>query len=452
MTRHTPRAGGPSGGLLLAAVLLLGLSPISMAQAQQAQPVDARFQPWIGCWRTTNNADMAQSGAPTQACVVPSTQVAGSVDVMLFARDSLLSRNTLPAAGTSTDKVVDDCRGTEKATWTSDHARLIMSADLTCSRNLKRVETGMMAITPEGEWLQLQHLNVGGNEATTTVRFRYNEGAALPPGVVFTGSRSNASLRLAVGAPVNGEQVLEVATQAPVGLTEVWLAELGMAFALDGKALTRLADRGMPPRVLDMMIAVSNPGAFSVRPNDALAQRGISANTIVDVPPTVSASRMSRCSLYDDFCYGPGGTGAWGMGWQYGYGAWDPFNPWFGMNSLRYGNRYGYPYGMGLSPWGGGPWGGGIYYGGGPVIVVGPPGVAQPQGRAIKGRGYTRTDGRTGGNTGESATPRSGMSGSGASSGSSGSPSGGSTSGGSSTGSSGSGSGRTAKPRPPGGL
>lgn len=314
MIRNTQRVSGASGGLLLAAVVLFGGSPMSSAHAQQAQPVDARFQPWIGCWRTIDNTDMPQSAAPTQACVVPSTQVAGSVDVMLFSRDSLLSRNTLPAAGTSAEKVVDDCRGTEKATWTSDNARLIMRADLTCARNLQRTETGMMTITPEGEWLQLQHLQVGGNEATTTVRFRYNEGAALPPGVSFTaGSRSNSSLRLAMGAPVNGEQVLDVATQTPPGLTEVWLAELGTGFDLDGKALTRLADRGMPPRVIDMMIAVSNPRAFSVRPNEAMAQRGLAANAIVEAPPTVSANRMSRCSFYDDFCYGPGGSGAWGM-------------------------------------------------------------------------------------------------------------------------------------------
>jgi hypothetical protein len=434
-----------TGGLLavvsLLSVSLLGVSPVS------AQSVDARFQPWIGCWRTIDNTDMPQaSSAPTQACVVPSTQVAGSVDVMLFARDSLLSRNALPAAGTSTEKVVDDCRGMEKATWTSDNARLIMRADLTCSGNLKRVETGMMTITPEGEWLQLQHLQVGGNEATTTVRFRYNEGAALPRGVAFSGGRSNSSLRLAVGAPVNGDQVLDVASQAPAGLTEVWLAELGVGFELDGRALARLADRGMPPRVLDMMIAISNPRTFSVRPNDAMAQRGLAANSIVEMPPSVSASRMSRCSFFDDFCYGPGGTGAWGLGWQYGYGAWDPFNPWYGMNNMRFANRFGYPYGMGLSPWGGGPWGGGIYYGGGPVIVVGPPGEAQSQGRAIKGRGYTRS----GGGSSEPATPRSGMSGSG-SGGSSGSSSG-SSGGGSSSGGSSGGSGRTAKPRPPGGL
>ncbi|HEY0930310.1 MAG TPA: hypothetical protein VGE27_10370 [Gemmatimonas sp.] len=448
MTRTLSHFRLPLGGLLFTAITVL-TAPSSGMHAQASQAVDARFQPWIGCWRTVDNTDMpSPSGAPTQACVVPSTRVAGSVDVVLFSRDSLLSRNTLPAAGTVTDKTVDDCRGSEKASWTKDNARLIMTADLTCSGGLKRVETGMMTITPEGEWLQLQHLHVGGNEATTTVRFRYNEGAAWPQGITYSGARSNSSLRLAAGAPVNGDQVLDVAAQTPTGLTEAWLAELGSGFDLDGKALARLADRGMPPRVIDMMIALSNPQAFSVRPNDAMARRGIAANAISEVPPTVTASnnRMGRCSFYDDFCYGPRGMGAWGFGWQYGMGAWDPFNPWFGMNSWRLANRFGaYPYNMGFGgPWGGGPWGGGgIYYGGGPIIVVGPPSEPQPQGRAIRGRGYTRSGGSGGG---EPATPRSGMSGGssgGSSSGSAGS------SGGSS---SGSGSGRTAKPRPPGGM
>src|SRR5690606_15268476 len=122
--------------------------------------------------------------------------------------------------GTTTDKAVDDCRGTERAAWTQDNARLIMQADLTCGGGLQRVETGMMTITPEGEWLQLQHLMVGGNEATTTVRFRYHEGAALPAGVAYTGPRSNSALRLALGAPVNGDQVLDVASKVPSGLAE----------------------------------------------------------------------------------------------------------------------------------------------------------------------------------------------------------------------------------------
>ncbi|WP_337170382.1 hypothetical protein [Gemmatimonas aurantiaca] len=448
--------GGVLPGILGSAALFaaLGVAPAfttgGVARAQSTSAIDARFQPWIGCWRTLDLTDMPKpTSAPTQACVVPSTQVAGSVDVLLYSRDSLLSRNVLPQVGSVTDKTIDDCQGRETAAWTADNARLIMRAELTCARGVKRVETGMMTITPEGEWLQLQHLQVGSNEATTTVRFRYDASGPAPAGISFGTSRSTSSLRLTAGAPVTVDQVLDVATHAPSGLTEAWIVELGMAFDLDGKTLVKLADRGMPPSVIDMMVAVSNPRAFSVRPNEAAAQRGIASSTIAAVPSgTTGINAMrSRCAMWDDFCYGPRGMGAWGFGWQYGYGAWDPWDPWYGFNSWRYASRYGYPYGMGY----GMPWGGGIYYGGGPVIVVGPStGQPQSQGRFVKGQGYTRSGGGSSG----SATPRSPVSGesrSGASSsggGASSAPAPSSSSGSSS----GEGSGRTAKPRPPGGL
>lgn len=448
--------GGVLPGLLGAAALLAApaFTPGGAAYAQSADAIDARFQPWIGCWRTLDVTDMPKpASAPTQACVVPSTQVAGSVDVLLYSRDSLLSRNALPRVGSAADRTLDDCEGRETAAWTADNARLIMRAELTCARGVKRVETGMMTITPEGEWLQLQHLQVGSNEATTTVRFRYDAIGPTPAGVSFGNSRSTSSLRLATGAPVTVDQVLDVATHAPSGLTEAWIAELGMTFDLDGKTLVKLADRGMPPRVIDMMVAVSNPEAFSVRPNEAAAQRGIASNTIAAVPSgntTVNAMR-SRCAMWDDFCYGPRGMGAWGFGWQYGYGAWDPWDPWYGLNSWRYASRYGYPYGMAYGTSYGMPWGGGIYYGGGPVIIVGPSlGPSQAQGRLVKGQGYVRSGGSVSG----AAKPRSTMSGgsgSGASTSARGASSAPAPSSGSGS-SSGEGSGRTAKPRPPGGL
>jgi hypothetical protein len=143
----------------------------------------------------------------------------------------------------------------------------------------------------------------------------------------------------------------------------------------------------------------------------------------------------------NDFCYGPGGMGAWGLGWQYGL---SPFDPW----SLRYG------YGGGLS---GGVfgYGNGYYYGNTPIIIVnrgdnGTGGSVAPQGRAVRGGGYTRASSGGGG----SPPPPSVFGGSGSGSGSSGgSGSTGGSTGGSTSGASGGGdTGRTAKPRGSGGL
>jgi hypothetical protein len=409
-------------------------TPSSVSQTA----VDPRLTPWLGCWRTIGDSP---DGSPTRACVTPSRAVAGTVDLVLYSADTVVSRQPIPRPGLAASREIDGCRGNETAEWTSDDARLILRAELRCAGGVRRVETGLLTMTTSGEWLQLQHLAVGENEATTAVRFRLEE----PPAGGVTGFPGSAeAIRLAVGAPVSPLQVLEVARRVPTGLTEAWVAELGQGFTLDGKALVKLADRGMPAPVIDLMVALSHPEVFALRPHDPLGRRGASAEAITSMAPPASGtvSRRPRCADFDDFCYGPAGMGAWGLGWRFGYGPWDPWDPW----------AYRYGYGVPVSPFGaiGSPFGygygngwGGTYWGRQPIVIVNRPsgGVsddgrsdAPTRGRAVNGGGYTRSGGASSGGS----SVRSG----GSSGGSSGSSSGGSTSGSGSSGGT-----RTAKPR-----
>ena len=424
---------------------LLGVMAVGPRTASTQEPpaptavVDPRLTPWLGCWQTSGDAP---EGAPNRACVTPSRSVPGTVDLVLYAADSMISRQPVPRPGLSTSREIEGCRGTETAEWTADDARLILRAELRCAGGVRRVETGLMTMTPAGDWLQLQHLAVGENEATTAMRFRLEE---RPAGGVTGFPGSGDALRMAVGAPVSPLQVLEVARRVPPVLTEAWVAELGQGFALDGKALLQLADRGMPSPVLDLMVALSHPDVFALRPSDPLGRRGAGADAITAATSSASqtVTRRSRCADFDDFCYGPAGMGAWGLGWQFGYGPWDPWDPW----AFRYG--YGAPFsrfGAVGSPfgWGGGwGWGGGTYWGRQPIVIVNRPsggvsddgrGDAPVRGRAVNGGGYTRSGG-------SSSSGGSSVRGGGTSGGSGGSSSG------SSAGSGSSGSTRTAKPR-----
>lgn len=430
------RRGFVAGG----AAVLAATAPLA---AQDSGGIDSRFQPWVGCWKMVGTSqsivDGGQSTVPNRACVLPSTTVAGSVDVVLLSGARELSRSALPLPGRTADKRVDECSGTERAEWVADDTRLILRADLGCDRGIRRVETGLMSISPTGEWLQLQTLEVGKHVATTVARLRY-EGDSAAPGDLGR-QRSNPSQRMAVGAPLSLRQVVEVSTRVPAGLAEAWLAESGLRFDLNGRVLVALADAGTPPSVIDMMVAMANPTVFSLRPSDSMGQQAGQPGLLIDdVSRSVASSRRSRCGDFDDFCYGPGGMGAWGFGWQYGMTPWGAFDPW--------GLRYGFsPYGpLGLNNGFGFGWGPGVYWGNRPIVIVNRPpvdgssggsGVPIPRGRAVNGGGYTRSI---------DSGPRSTMSPSGASGGSMGSG----ASGGSS-GESGGSSGRTAKPRPPGG-
>lgn len=426
--------------VLVALGTLLAGSALAVPElgAQSSSGIDPRFQPWVGCWKTVGTSeyilDGGQASVPTRACVLASATRAGSVDIVLLAGARELSRSALPLPGSPAEKRVDECVGTETATWAADDTRLILRANLTCDRGVTRVETGLMSIAPSGEWLQLQSLQVGTNTATTIGRLRF-DGDSGAPGDLGT-QRSNASQRMAVSGSLTLAQVVDVATKVPAGLAEAWLAETRVRFDLNGKTLLALADAGTPESVIDIMVAMANPKAFSLLPSDALAQQaGQPSGMIAEAGRNLSASRRSRCGDFDDFCYGPGGMGAWGFGWQYGMSPWGPFDP-LGWR-------------LGFSPFGGlgfnNGWGNGVFWGNQPVIVVNRPqgdgsvggGVNVPRGRAVRGGGYTRSS--------DPSMPRATMSPSGGSMG--GSSGGGSSQGSSGGSSSGGGSGRTAKPR-----
>ncbi len=429
------------GPLRLARVTMIAsalCAGVLAAQSGVGSAVDPRFRPWMGCW--TPSAQMTGTGIgqtskpPSMACVVPSTAIAGSVDLVVFDSANVATRSAVPLPGTRMPKSVDGCSGTETATWMPDDRRLLLHAELSCGRGATRRETGLMTMSPAGEWMQVQHLDVGGNSATSVMTMRYvvdslGEWARLGA----SAAPSTPSLRLAVGAPLRNSDVLDVAKRAPAALTEAWLTESRQQFSVNGRELVRLADGGMPSRVIDLMVAISNPETFAVRTPGADRNRPMAGDVITG--GIASSRARGGCSRVDDFCYGPGGMGAWGLGWQYGLSPFDAY-------SLRYG------YGGLYSPYG---FGNGYYPGSTPIIIVNrgeaDPATRAAAGRAVRGGGYTR------GSSGSSKDPAPSVSGGGSAAGSGGTGAGagsaGSGSGASGTGSAG--TGRTAKPRGSGG-
>ncbi|MGH7713499.1 MAG: hypothetical protein ACREOG_19585, partial [Gemmatimonadaceae bacterium] len=174
-------------------------------------------------------------------------------------------------------------------------------------------------------------------------------------------------------------------------------------FALDADKLIELEKVGVPPVVIDVMVALSYPRVF------ALDRSRVTGATRDRADEETAGGRT-----------------------VYLYG-WDPFYSSYGS---RYG--YGYGYGYGLGGW---------YYGNRPVIIVRQPtsgdGEERAHGRVVKGRGYTRGTSGAPADRGSTASGSRDQSGSSGGSASSGSGSG------SSSKSPSSGSGRTAKPRPP---
>lgn len=467
---------------------------------------DARWQPWLGCWRPMQNAtapirletsEIQQPVSEQLICVVPGA-ASGSVEIVNFSGGTVTDRTTV-VPGQSIPKKIDGCSGSEVSTWSHDGHRLIMKGTFKCDGGVTREESGIMSINEDGQWVQAQGITINGNSSVYVAQFRESGiavegviGDALmelpvldangdrisPPRAGCTGTESvirspdrtrvtvksdymcanglhrvadaemvrtgdgrwvradgttvpfgTVTSRAIAGAPVSLDDVLEVAKNVDVTVSEAWLTSRGQGFELNGKQLVQAADAGMPSRIIDMMVAMSHPEKFALRRQ----------TTATDEERQVS-SRSRRavaddCFVSNRYCYG-----IMGLNWLYGADRYYGWNSYGYNNGLYYGNRYGYNYGYGY-------WGPGYYTGNTPVIIV--PAGSEPRGKAVYGKGYTRGTGSSSGGRSPDIGSGSRSSGSGGSttsaSGASGSS--GSTAGSSSSGASSGSTGRTAKPR-----
>lgn len=391
--------------------LVAGLVLLGSTAAAQSITSDSRWQAWLGCWEA-----VAPQSAPDgyvdasingrimpRVCVIPAAGKS-AVDVATIVGDSVALRQHIDATGEQKEVVKDGCKGWEKATWSANGGRVYLRSAYACPGGLTRTSNGVMALTPEGEWLDVLGVVAGTTVGVRAAHYREVHPAKLPAeiAVALKDRRQWAyDARVAAMAPLTTADVIEASRYIDPGVVQTLLAERGDRFAVDAKQLVELEKAGVPSLVIDVMVAMSYPEVFSL---DRTRIGGAPAD-----------------SLRDDV----GRT-------VYVYG-WDPFySPW----GYR---RGGYGYG-GYGGW---------YYGPRPVVIVRQPAGERAHGQVDKDKGYT---------PGSGARPRRGsMSGTRDEARGSRGEAGGSSSKGSSSGSSGassskgssSGSGRTAKPRPP---
>lgn len=341
-------------------------------------------------------------------CIVPTT--GSAVRLAMVDDGSVMLADTMDASGVRRPVTREGCSGWESAEFAASGRRVHYSSEFDCA-GVRRAATGVISVTAAGELLDVQGITSGAGKSVRVARY-VDAGvpASLPPDIaaVASGRALVASAaRTAAGVPLSESDIIEAARTLDPLVLQAVLIERGDRFALDAKALVRLADAGVPGSVTDVLVALSNPRYFSISRTPL--------GTDVDVRGSGSAqtAELTGRRVYTDM-----------------YGS--PFG--FGLGRYSLYDRYGYHYGAG--PWADHGYGYGQYFYRRPVIIM-QPDVSSAHGRAVKGRGYTRD--RTGSErTGSTAQP-SGRTGS-----SSGSSSG------SQPASSGSSSGgeRKAKPRP----
>jgi hypothetical protein len=425
--------------LLLALTLTTGAAqaqaPSPSAPAAAAQ-VDSRFNSWLGCWRLED--DLAGTGA--RMCITPDT---GGVRLQTIVGAQKGIDELVIPDGTARPITDSECKGTERAEWSTDGLRVFRTTDVTCNNEAPRTIKSVAFLGNGPAWINVQH--VSGQSANTSVRVqRYRRAAnqSLADGSKAPQPAASA-VRTAGDTAWGIDDVIEASTRVPAEALQAALTEVRQPFDVNSKTLIAMDDAGVSPMVIDLMVALTFPKRFVVqRPSGGGSMAGLSTGGGM-FDPFMSPLMMG--AMAD--CYTP-----FGYGYRSYYSMcgsfFSPYSYYPYLNGI-YGNRY---------------YGNGFYDYGGWVIVNQPtgsvaPGAAPAEGRVVNGRGYTQIrrsepeptvsrmgnggNGTAGGYSGATSSGASGASSSG------GYSSGGSSGGGSSSG--GDSGARTAVPRPPGG-
>jgi hypothetical protein len=408
---------------------------VQAAPAPRVSQVDARWAPWLGCWRPEQAA-----AAGTRVCFVPGT--AGAVHRLTVAEGQVTADEAVTVDATPRPFEDRDCRGTERSQWLSA-GRVVRAADLTCGRDTRR-SLGALSFFVQGPvWVEAQAVDADGTRSVRVQRYWRSADQQLPEGI-FPGA---AGAKLGA-APVDPsllawtvDHVIEASRAVPSEVVEAALIEVHTGFPLNSKALVRLADGGVSSSVIDLMIALSNPRKFVV--SQAVSVGG---------PGGYEEWPGLQESIFETMRYA-------GMAYP-GF-----YEPLFGMLDSYWNSCVGFWTCRNYYYW---DFYAGGYYPGDwvpvyPPISGGGGGGGEPQhGRVVKGQGYTRGQASAEGRGYTRVTVRSDPSVPGsraggvgtaeaAGSGSSGSSGGAATPSGYSSGSSGGGgSDRTAQPRGPG--
>ena len=355
--------------MLSIGLLVAGLT----ATAAAAQTPDQRWNDWVGCWDLVADGNVARlppaeeaAGGVTgpirpggsrsaRVCVSPNQ---GGAELRTMVGEQQVLSQTIIADGV--DHQVNDggCTGTQRARWSDDGRRLFTRAQVTCEGQPARTVTGLALIAPDGEWVDVQAVTIGGTDSVRVRRYR-------APAERRQKGVPAAAVRLQI------DNVKEAARYVSPRAIEAALMETSSRFPLSARALVDLDKAGVDDSVIDLMVALSYPKSFAIRPSGP-------DDRLTPLPPLFPGGADYVDASYEyPYFYGP----------YYSNYYYSPyfFSP-FGYSYLRYYGGYG------------GYWPGAVIVPGDGNGGVGRPGNNLPpeNGRAVKGLGYTQVDRRDG--------------------------------------------------------
>ena len=306
--------GRASVSALAAALLLVGAS----SAAGQSAIYGAGLQAWLGCWSADLSAARGDA-APSIVCITPTANV-DVADLITVQEGRVVARETLDATGRPRAIDAARCTGVRSARWSSDRRRLFVRSTGTCA-GVPSSTSGLLAIGADGEWLDVEGISAGGGTSVHVARYR----EVLPPAVLPIAARSalraqalaTRSVRVAAGAPVRAEDVLEAARALDAAVVEAWILERAQHMDVTEIDIAALVNIGVPMRIADALRAGADPQSYA------------------DAGGVQDAAGSAQMESYYDESY------ALPLGWGWGWGYAIPVGTRFGRG-FRDARRFGY--------------------------------------------------------------------------------------------------------------
>lgn len=358
---------------LVAAGTAYAQAPFDSAQGKPAPKVsapavrvDPNFAAWLGCWRLDD--DLAGTGA--RMCITPERN--GVRLQTVIGTHKGIDEVVIPD-GVARPIVDADCKGTERAEFSKDGARVFRVTDVTCGKEAPRTIKSVAFMAPGPSWISIQH--VSGTAANTSVRVqRYRraanqnlaDGSRAPQPDAHLATRTTPDMTV-----WSIDDIIEASGKVPVEVMQAVLTEVHQKFEMNRKTLVALSGGGVSEPVIDLMVALTYPERFVVeRRGGGSTPAGIMTGTGWFDP---FMSPMLTGNFSD--CYTP-----FGYGYRSYYSMCGSMYAPYGYNYYGYNNYY-YP--------------NGYYYGGWVDVgnipgIVGVPGEPQGEGRVIRGQGFTQ--------------------------------------------------------------